>query len=37
MELEEKIISILIELLEDQEGVKINYTVKKEKPLEKTA
>lgn len=31
----EKIVAIIIELLEDQEGVKIEYEIKKEK--EKTA
>lgn len=33
----EKIFAILIELLEEQEGVKISYTLEKEEPEEKTA
>lgn len=33
----ENIVKILIELLEDQEGVKIDYTLKKKEPEEKTA
>lgn len=33
----ENIVKILIELLEDQEGVKIDYTLEKKEPEEKTA
>lgn len=32
-----KIISLIIELLGDQEGVQINYTLKEKEPEEKTA
>lgn len=33
----EKIVKILIELLGDQEGVKIDYALEKKEPEEKTA
>lgn len=33
----EKIVAILISLLEDQEGVKIDYRLEKKEPEEKTA
>jgi hypothetical protein len=33
----EKIVAILIELLEQQEGVKIDYKIEKKEPEEKTA
>lgn len=33
----EKIISVLIELLEEQESVKIDYTLERKEPKEKTA
>lgn len=33
----EKIISVLIELLEEQENVKIDYTIERKEPKEKTA
>ena len=33
----ENIVKIIIELLEDQEGVKIEYTLEKKDPEEKTA
>lgn len=33
----EKIFAILIELLEEQEGVKIEYTLEEKEPAEKSA